>query len=236
MTGLFGAAPEPMSLWAMLGGGLLAFVSPCVLPMLPVYAMYLLGGTDAAPGRLRVLRRCLGLLCGFVLLFTLMGAGAGALGSLLKNTDRGTLDIVTGVLMLLFGVWMLDVIHIHLPAVPGLGGRQPSMNGFVGSFLFGLLIAISWTPCLTPVLANALVLAASADNATMWTGIVSLAVFAAGIEPAHAGRDADVPVAQGRAGMAAQSSADHPPHRRRADDRLWRVSGDPHTHVICTLM
>ena len=156
MTGLFGAAPEPMSLWAMLGGGLLAFVSPCVLPMLPVYAMYLLGGTDAAPGRLRVLRRCLGLLCGFVLLFTLMGAGAGALGSLLKNTDRVTLDIVTGVLMLLFGVWMLDVIHIHLPAVPGLGGRQPSMNGFVGSFLFGLLIAISWTPCLTPVLANAL--------------------------------------------------------------------------------
>ena len=54
MTGLFGAAPEPMSLWAMLGGGLLAFVSPCVLPMLPVYAMYLLGGTDAAPGRLQV--------------------------------------------------------------------------------------------------------------------------------------------------------------------------------------
>ena len=149
--------------------------------MLPVYAMYLLGGTDAAPGRLRVLRRCLGLLCGFVLLFTLMGAGAGALGSLLKNADRGTLDIVTGVLMLLFGVWMLDVIHIHLPAVPGLGGRQPSMNGFVGSFLFGLLIAISWTPCLTPVLANALVLAASADNATMWTGIVSLAVFALGL-------------------------------------------------------
>ena len=181
MTGLFGVAPEPMSLWAMLGGGLLAFVSPCVLPMLPVYAMYLLGGTDAAPGRLRVLRRCLGLLCGFVLLFTLMGAGAGALGSLLKNTDRGTLDIVTGVLMLLFGVWMLDVIHIHLPAVPGLGGRQPSMNGFVGSFLFGLIIAISWTPCLTPVLANALVLAASADNATMWTGIVSLAVFALGL-------------------------------------------------------
>ena len=233
MTGLFGAAPEPMSLWAMLGGGLLAFVSPCVLPMLPVYAMYLLGGTDAAPGRLRVLRRCLGLLCGFVLLFTLMGAGAGALGSLLKNTDRGTLDIVTGVLMLLFGVWMLDVIHIHLPAVPGLGGRQPSMNGFVGSFLFGLLIAISWTPCLTPVLANALVLAASADHVD---GHRIAGRVCAGFEPAHAGRDADVPVAQGRAGMAAQSSADHPPHRRRADDRLWRVSGDPHAHVIRTLM
>lgn len=215
MTGLFGAAPEPMSLWAMLGGGLLAFVSPCVLPMLPVYAMYLLGGTDAAPGRLRVLRRCLGLLCGFVLLFTLMGAGAGALGSLLKNTDRGTLDIVTGVLMLLFGVWMLDVIHIHLPAVPGLGGRQPSMNGFVGSFLFGLLIAISWTPCLTPVLANALVLGSQRGQCHHVDGHCVAGCVRAGVEPAHAGRDADVPVAQGRAGMAAQSSADHPPYRRR---------------------
>ena len=83
--------------------------------------------------------------------------------------------------MVLFGVWMLDVIRIHLPAVPGLSGKQPSMSGFWGSFLFGLLIAISWTPCLTPVLANALLLAASADNATMWTGIVSLAVFALGL-------------------------------------------------------
>ena len=55
------------------------------------------------------------------------------------------------------------------------------MNGFFGSFLFGLVFASSWTPCLTPVLANALMLAASANNATMWTGIVSLAVFALGL-------------------------------------------------------
>lgn len=55
------------------------------------------------------------------------------------------------------------------------------MNGFFGSFLFGLLIAISWTPCLTPVLANALVLAASSDGATMFTGIISLGVFSIGL-------------------------------------------------------
>ena len=182
MMGLFDTAPQAMSLWAMLGGGLLAFVSPCVLPMLPVYAMYLMGGSgDEAPGRLQVFKRSIGLLCGFVLLFTLMGAGAGALGSLLKNADRGTLNLVTGALMLVFGLWMLDVIRLHLPAAGGLGSHKAGMNGFFGSFLFGLLIAISWTPCLTPVLANALVLAASADNATMWTGIASLAVFALGL-------------------------------------------------------
>lgn len=175
------AAPQAMSLWAMLGGGLLAFVSPCVLPMLPVYAMYLMGGEKEQRGRLAVLRRCAGLLCGFVLLFTLMGAGAGALGSLLKNADRGVLDRITGLFMLVFGLWMLDVLHPNL-RMPGVLSRfHPAMSGFWGSFAFGLLIAVSWTPCLTPVLANALMLAASANNATMWTGIVSLAVFALGL-------------------------------------------------------
>lgn len=175
------AAPEAMSLWAMLGGGLLAFVSPCVLPMLPVYAMYLMGGEKEQRGWTAMLRRCLGLLCGFVLLFTLMGAGAGALGGLLKNADRGVLNIVTGAFMLVFGLWMLDVFHLSL-RMPGLMNRfRPTMSGFCGSFAFGLLIAVSWTPCLTPVLANALMLAASANNATMWTGIVSLAVFALGL-------------------------------------------------------
>ena len=178
---LFETAPQALSLWAMLGGGLLAFVSPCVLPMLPVYAMYLVGGQKESRGRLIVLRRCLGLLMGFVLLFTLMGAGAGALGSVLKNADRGVLNVVTGVFMLVFGLWMLDVFHLNVGMPQWMGRFQPSMSGFWGSFAFGLLIAISWTPCLTPVLANALMLAASANNATMWTGIVSLAVFAVGL-------------------------------------------------------
>ncbi len=175
------AAPEPMSLLAMLGGGLLAFVSPCVLPMLPVYAMYLMGGESRKSSWAQVARRCLGLLLGFVVLFTLMGAGAGAVGSLLKNADRGILDAVTGAVMIVFGLWMLDVFHLKA-GMPGWMGRfQPNMNGFWGSLAFGLLIAISWTPCLTPVLANALMLAASQVNATMWTGIVSLAVFAIGL-------------------------------------------------------
>ena len=174
-------APQAVSLWAMLGGGLVAFVSPCVLPMLPVYAMYLVGGEKERGSWSVVLRRCLGLLMGFVALFTLMGAGAGALGSLLKNADRGILNTVTGAFMIVFGVWMLDVFHLNMK-MPGVLSRfHPTMNGFWGSLAFGLLIAISWTPCLTPVLANALMLAASQVNATMWTGIISLAVFAVGL-------------------------------------------------------
>lgn len=177
----FEATVQSLSLWAMLGGGIVAFVSPCVLPMLPIYAMYLMGGEKEKRGRFAILRRCLGLLCGFVLLFTFMGAGAGALGSLLKNADRRIINAVTGALMILFGLWMLDIIHPST-GMPGFWGKyQPNLNGFWGSFFFGLLIAVSWTPCLTPVLANALILAASANNATMWTGLVSLAVFAVGL-------------------------------------------------------
>lgn len=177
---LLQSAPQAVSLWVMLGGGLVAFVSPCVLPMLPVYALYLAGGESR--GWQVMLKRCLGLLLGFVLLFTLMGAGAGALGGALKNANRGTLDGITGAFLVLFGLWMLDILHPNLPSASGLMSRfHPTLNGFWGSFAFGLLIAVSWTPCLTPVLANALLLAVSADGATMWTGIASLAVFALGL-------------------------------------------------------
>ena len=73
---------------------------------------------------------------GFVLLFTLMGAGAGALGSALKNMDRGVLNTVTGVLMIVFGLWMLDVFHLTTGMPGWLGRFQPAMNGFWGSFAF----------------------------------------------------------------------------------------------------
>ncbi len=182
----YGVSLPPTTLWAMLGGGLLAFLSPCILPMLPVYAMYLLGGnTEAGEEKAAwglVLRRCLGLALSFIALFMVMGAGAGLLGSALKQADRGVLDMVSGALMVLFGLWMLDVFHWK-----GFGGRgkaegqAPAMSGFWGAFAMGIVLALSWTPCLSPVLSGALVLAASSEGATMWTGMGQLAVFALGL-------------------------------------------------------
>ena len=170
----------------MLGNGLLAFLSPCVLPMLPVYALYLLGGnsddSEGRPARGLVLRRCLGLALGFVLFFTLMGAGAGLLGNALKQADRGVMNLVSGGLLVFFGLWMMAVFH--LPALPHFGStglRKPELTGFWGAFAFGLLLVLSWAPCMTPLLANALVLAASAENATMYTGMAHLALFALGL-------------------------------------------------------
>ena len=111
------AAPEPLSMLTMLGGGLLAFVSPCVLPMLPVYAMYLMGGEKERGSWLMVLRRCLGLLFGFVLLFTLMGAGAGAIGSMLKNALLCSFSYLPRTIVMVLLNAVFPVVVLLLPGV-----------------------------------------------------------------------------------------------------------------------
>ena len=176
------ASVESISLWAMLLGGLVAFLSPCVLPMLPVYTLYLVGSEDEKKNAwTSVLLRCLGLAIGFILLFTLLGAVAGLTGGALKDIDRGTLNIATGVLMILFGLWTADFLHWQGIRAPKWTERFASLRptGFFSALLFGIVIALSWTPCLTPILANALILAAS--SATVGTGMLSLAVFALGL-------------------------------------------------------
>lgn len=175
---------EPLTLGAMFVGGLVGFLSPCVLPMLPVYALYLVGeGSDSGDRKAAwrsVLKRSLGLLLGFITLFTLIGAGAGVIGGALKHLDRGTLNIATGALMILFGLWTAGIVHLHgLNAPKWASGSTVKPHGFFSSALFGIVIALSWTPCLTPVLANAIILAA--DSATAGSGMIALAVFALGL-------------------------------------------------------
>ncbi|HPS81003.1 MAG TPA: cytochrome c biogenesis protein CcdA, partial [Candidatus Limiplasma sp.] len=115
MSAAFAVNAAQISYWAMFVGGLVAFLSPCVLPMLPVYTLYLIGeGSQATDKRAAwggVLRRSLGLLAGFVTLFTLIGAGAGLIGGAFQRIDRGTLDLVTGALMIVFGLWTADFFH-----------------------------------------------------------------------------------------------------------------------------
>lgn len=184
MSEAFTVSLPQLTLWAAFAGGLVAFISPCVLPMLPVYALYLFSaGEGEAAGRVAwkaLLLRCLGLLVGFVTLFTLIGAGAGLLGGALKALDRGTLNIATGVLMILFGIWTGGFVRLHGVSAPKWAESSAvKPRGFFSSAVFGIVIALSWTPCLTPVLANALILAAS--SATAASGMLSLAAFALGL-------------------------------------------------------
>lgn len=156
--------------------GLLAFVSPCMLPMLPVYLMYFAAETENGK-RVSVVNTA-GFVCGFTLVFMALGATATTLGALL-NDHRLLLQRVSGIVILLFGLYFLGVLKIgFLDAERKLDVRI-ERKGFFGAILFGAAFSLGWTPCLGPFLGSALVLAG--NGKTVWQGVFYLFVFSMGL-------------------------------------------------------
>ena len=178
----FSTAPQlvqvDLSIWSALLNGVLAFISPCILPMLPVYAAYLIGegaySRQGAEGKKQAALRMLGFMMGFVPFFVALGAGAGALGGLLQKY-RDALPYAGGVLMVLFGLMMLDVIPgLHLFSVKA-DAKALASGGFLKTMLLGIMLAISWLSCTSPFLFNVLLLAAGeGSNALRGMGLLLL--------------------------------------------------------------
>ena len=169
--------------------GIVTFVSPCLLPLLPVYLAFFAGGApgpSAAPGAdaektssLRHTVVCaLGFVLGFSVLFALLGAGAGAIGSVLVR-HRQTVNVVCGAIMVLLGLNYLGVLCIGVLNRTWRSGPRASSHGFASCVLFGLVFAIGWSPCVGTFLASALSLAASSANALAGVGL--LLCFSAGL-------------------------------------------------------
>lgn len=156
--------------------GTAAFLSPCLLPMIPVYIAFFAGRGDGEKGT--SLRGALGFVLGFTALFTLMGAFAGTLGSALRRSTQAV-NLVGGIVIILFGLGYLGVFR------PGflLKGKalswKPKNVGFFQTFLFGLVFAAGWTPCVGAFLGSALMLAASKGSRP--EGIALLLCFSAGL-------------------------------------------------------
>ena len=183
----FGSAPQLIQLnytvWSALLNGFLAFLSPCILPMLPVYGVYLLGEgplSERGPGAKKlVLLRMLGFVLGFVPFFMVLGAGAGTLGNLLQPY-RNAFPYIGGVLMILFGLMMLDAVPgLHLFSVQADAGKLSS-GGFVKMMLLGFLLAVSWLSCTSPFLFNVLLMAAT-EGSTAARGMWLLLVYSLGL-------------------------------------------------------
>lgn len=156
--------------------GLLSFLSPCVLPLLPVYLSYVSGvGVERiASSRGRVVGLALVFVAGFTVVFVLLGAGAGGVGSLLVDY-RHELTIVAGAFIALSGLVVAGVIHLPERAV----GLAPSPGGPGGAFLTGVALAIAWTPCIGYVLGAILTMAASSQSAL--SGSALLLVYSLGM-------------------------------------------------------
>lgn len=173
------AAPSPSVLLA-LGQGLLSFISPCVLPLLPVYFAVLLGSGGTRKTR-EIVMRMLGFALGFISFYLLIGAGAGALGGVLAGVSHKTLNLVCGALFVVFGLMLTDLIPgVHLFQVNADASKFAG-GGFFSMLAFGLVLALSWTPCTTAFLSSVIAMAASAQNATMLSGMGLLAVYALGM-------------------------------------------------------
>lgn len=177
-----------ISLFAAFVAGLLSFVSPCVLPLTPVYIARLVGPSiwedqQADKVRRAALRRTTTLhaaafVAGFTITFIAIGATASVLGSFLSEHQLALREI-GGVLLVLLGAQVAGLIHI-----PGLDmerrfSLQTGQSSYAASLLIGLIFALGWTPCVGPILAGILVIAAQAS--ALGAGVLLLAVYSLGL-------------------------------------------------------
>ena len=155
--------------------GIITFISPCLLPMLPIYITYFVGGGERS-GR-KTLVGALGFVAGFTAVFVSMGALAGTVGSLLTKYQTAV-NIVCGLIVIFFGLNFMGVFKINLFRGVG-GGMNPRKAGFFPAFLFGAVFSLGWTPCVGAFLGSALMLASQQGQAVK--GILMLLCYSAGL-------------------------------------------------------
>ncbi len=161
-------------------GGLLSFLSPCVLPLVPSYLGFITGFTlneMSHRRRLAMIHATL-FVAGFTLVFMLFGASATALGRVLKYYDVW-LQRVGGVLIILFGLYCLGVLKLRFLDQDARMHLDRKPVGFLGSVLVGMAFAAGWTPCIGPILGAILGLAATEQS--LGRGMVLLGAYSAGL-------------------------------------------------------
>lgn len=166
--------------------GLLSFLSPCVLPLIPSYITYITGLSFADlqaehPShviRQKVIFHSLCFICGFTVVFVLLGASATYIGSFLSH-NATIIRKTGGVLLVILGIHVTGIMPLRFL----LGEKRVSIkhkpSGYVGSFLVGIAFAAGWTPCIGPILAA--ILAVAATEESVYQGIVLLLLYSLGL-------------------------------------------------------
>lgn len=182
---MFEHAPH-ISLFIAFAAGLLSFVSPCVLPLVPSYITYITGltleelttQTERKGVRAIIIANSLLFIAGFSIVFIAFGASASLVGQLLV-TYQDFIRKLGGVLIVVFGLYIMGILKIKFLMAEKRMHLKSRPAGYVGSVLVGVAFAAGWTPCVGPILGTILVYASTTDS--MLTGVELLSSYSLGI-------------------------------------------------------
>jgi len=175
---------DPLGLLVAFGAGMLSFLSPCVLPLVPAYVSMVSGlsAAEIEAGERRnlvpLLRGVLGFIAGFTVVFTALGATASGLGRLLLDHQRGFV-IAAGVVVIVLGALLTGIVSPRFLARERRFHPRPSRLGVWAPPVMGMAFAFGWTPCIGPVLGGVLGLAAKGP--TLTSGLVLLVAYSLGL-------------------------------------------------------
>ena len=155
--------------------GIITFISPCLLPMLPVYISYFAGGGQRTAGK--TLKGALGFVTGFTLVFVLMGTLAGTVGSFLREYQT-VVNTLSGLVVVLFGLYFLGVFKLTMFKGSGCSVKAGDM-GYFSALLFGVIFSVGWTPCVGAFLGSALMLASQQGH--VLEGTLMLLAYSLGL-------------------------------------------------------
>ncbi len=163
--------------------GLLAFISPCILPLLPIYFIYLSGNSasikDGETKQKHILLRNTSLfILGFTIVFVGLGITGSALGSILSQ-NRNLLEKISGILIILLGIFMTGVIRIPFLESEKRIKINNNKRNALSSLLMGIAFSLGWSPCIGPFLGAALLKAGQTD--TVIQGGILLTIFSLGL-------------------------------------------------------
>ena len=155
--------------------GIITFISPCLLPMLPIYISYFAGGGERSTGK--TIGGAFGFVTGFTVVFMAMGALAGSVGAFLKEYQT-VVNVISGFIVILFGLNYLGVFRINL--FHGTNRSVESVSlGFFSAVVFGMIFSVGWTPCVGAFLGSALMLAS--QQAHVVEGMLMLLAYSMGL-------------------------------------------------------
>lgn len=159
--------------------GIITFISPCILPMVPIYISYFMGSnTDNGNNKNKGFINSLAFVIGFAFIFTLLGGMASKFGNLI-NEYMNIFNIISGILLIIFGLNYIGILKVNILQRTFRINNVLKSNSIISSLLFGFVFGVGWTPCVGPFLGSAMMFAANSSHTLQ--GVSMLLVYSLGL-------------------------------------------------------